>query len=232
MATPTQSISACVCGKTDCPIPFGICHCGCARTVRLASTSNSRLGRKKGQPSRFSAGHATVQLRIDFSDALPFKIEGVYCKLIQLTRGQFAVVDAADHDWLSLWIWCASWNKRAQTYYVYSAEVKEGKRRRVVMHRKILGLESGDRRQGDHKSGIGLDNRRLNLRRATNGQNMMNSRIRKSSSTGFKGVTESNGRFVVHLRGKWLGSRKTAEEGHKLYCAAAVKEFGEFARMR
>ena len=34
---------------------------------------------------------------------------GLY-RLIPLTQGKYALVDAADYDWLSQWRWGANWN--------------------------------------------------------------------------------------------------------------------------
>jgi hypothetical protein len=32
-------------------------------------------------------------------------------RLIPLTQGQFAKVDAADFEWLNQWKWCSNWSK-------------------------------------------------------------------------------------------------------------------------
>lgn len=90
--------------------------------------------------------------------------------------------------------------------------------------------------QVDHINLDPGDNRWSELRGANNGQNKANGRLRKDNASGFKGV---------HLResGKWracirvnkklisLGSFATAEEAHGAYVRAAVKHFGEFARV-
>lgn len=38
-------------------IPPGLCQCGCGERTTLVTESNSRLGRFKGQPNRYVAGH-------------------------------------------------------------------------------------------------------------------------------------------------------------------------------
>jgi len=75
-----------------------------------------------------------------------------------------------------------------------------------------------------------------NLRVATKSQNNCNSRTRRNSFTGLKGVYfhKGAGRFVGQIKVKgetmYLGLYDTAEEAHLVYCAAADKYHGEFAR--
>jgi hypothetical protein len=60
------------------------------------------------------------------------------------------------------------------------------------LHRLILGLCRGDKREGDHTNGDTLDNRRANLRIATkaeNGQNRVGPSKRNTS--GYRGVSYS-----------------------------------------
>lgn len=38
-------------------IPYGYCHCGCGQKTNIANQKHAKLGRKKGEPSRFIRGH-------------------------------------------------------------------------------------------------------------------------------------------------------------------------------
>jgi len=166
-----------------------------------------------------------------------FKIDGVYCRLIPLTKGMYSIVSEADFDWLNQWKWTARSNSWGSFYASRGQRIPgTNKIIRIQMHRLILGLEQGDPIQADHRNGVTLDNRRENLRRATNAQNRRNSRKNKENQCGFKGVYLYKGRYRAHITidGKKisLGWRSTAREAYEeLYVPAAIKNFGEFARL-
>lgn len=167
----------------------------------------------------------------------PFKIEGVYCCLIPLTKEQYAVVDAGDYGWLVQWKWYAHWSDQSKSYYASRNEtLPGGKRITVFMHREILGMKFMDGKEGDHRNTVTLDNRRLNLREAERVGNMRNIGVQKNNKTGFKGVCleRRSGLYVaqIQLNGKRkkLGRRPKPEEAHELYKSAAIENYGEFAR--
>jgi hypothetical protein len=154
-------------------------------------------------------------------------------RLIPLTRGQWAVVDDADFEWLSQWSWCACWSKYTKSFYARrGVSVGHGKSRTMSMHRQILGLEIGEKQWGDHVSGNTLDNRRNNLRICTPRQNAFNTRCTTGRP---KGITKrgSKWRAQIVANGKKisLGTHDTAELAHAAYCAAAITHHGEFARL-
>lgn len=117
--------------------------------------------------------------------------------------------------------------------------VAEGKKRtlrlsRIVLERKI-GRLLAKGEQADHKNRNVLDNRRSNLRVASNMLNQANRLKTKRSTSGYKGVSWFN-----HL-GKWradiqkdgklryLGHFSDKIEAAKAYDRAAQELFGEFA---
>jgi hypothetical protein len=88
----------------------------------------------------------------------------------------------------------------------------------------------------DHIDHDQLNNRIENLRAATASQNRGNSFMRRSSTSGIKGVSISRyGRFVVHIRqegrDRHVGSFATKDEAIRAYEAAASGVYGEFARV-
>lgn len=71
------------------------------------------------------------------------------------------------------------------------------------LHRDVLGLATGDPRQGDHINGDKFDNRRVNLRVVTHAQNNQNQPSSRGSSSRFRGVVRSGNRWRAHTR--WQG---------------------------
>jgi hypothetical protein len=89
-------------------------------------------------------------------------------------------------------------------------------RKRVLMHRVILGLSPGDGQITDHINRDKLDNRRENLRLVTASANAQN-RIRPSGRySRYRGVTRKNGQWAavatVAQKQHYLGSFATEEE--------------------
>lgn len=239
--TPQENIlPRCMCGEVDCNIPYGLCHCGCGGTTPLARQGVTKKGWVYGNPIKFMKGHRITRPP-ELVDAQPFKIDGVYCRLIPLSQGLHAIVWESDYEWLMQWKWSAWKDPLTGKYYALRnepARLGTGKKR-VYMHRQILGLNFGDERKGDHKEPIGtLDNRRSNLRISNAFEQNWNQYRSKRNKSGYKGVS-----YVPHCR-KWkaqiringinlhLGMRDTAEEAwRELYVPMAVKYRGEFARV-
>jgi len=89
--------------------------------------------------------------------------------------------------------------------------------------------------QIDHVNLDRADNRWVNLRMATGAQNSANTRVKTSNKSGFKGVVKGGRKWEarIQVNGKplYLGSGDTREEAAALYADAAVKYYGEFARV-
>lgn len=158
-------------------------------------------------------------------------------KTIPLTRGQFAIVDDDNYDWLNQWKWQALWSESSNGYYATrTITSRRTKNSYVSMHRLILGLH-GDI-CGDHKNRNTLDNRKSNLRPATRLQNAQNRKVRSGSTSGYKGVHYRADkasvkcwqvRISINKKRKSFGFYSDPREAAKVYDELAVKYFGEFA---
>jgi hypothetical protein len=151
-------------------------------------------------------------------------------KQIPLTNGKMAIVDDADHEWLSQWKWSATSPNKGNKWYA----ARDAGGKRVSMHRQITDAPKG--MVVDHINGNGLDNRRENLRVCTYRENSFNHKLSKRSTTGYMGVALDNGRrYVAHLQvagqKKRIGWFKTAEEAARARDAAAKMYYGEFATL-
>lgn len=104
----------------------------------------------------------------------------------------------------------------------------------VLLHRFILGLGPGELGV-DHRNGDRLDNRRENLRPATDSQNQAN-RHKVRGVSRHKGVTWYKryglwrARITVGDRERHLGYFDSEEAAAEAYNDAARACFGEFAR--
>jgi hypothetical protein len=86
----------------------------------------------------------------------------------------------------------------------------------------------------DHINGNTLDNRKINLRICTAGENNCNQRKRSDNTSGYRGVSynKEKKRWVAYIskNGKRysLGYFFDIEKAHVAYCIASEKYHGEF----
>jgi hypothetical protein len=211
-------------------IPYGYCHCNCGQKTQISKYTQRKKGWIKGEPRRFVNGHGCKKERIDLSDAVPFKIDGVYCRLIALTQNQYTIVDAEDYDGLMQFNWYAGWAR--SSFYALRTCPVTGKT--VRMHQDILGLWA------DHANRVTLDNRRKNLREADHCQSAANRGTPSHNTTGYRGVMVDNykkKRYIAQLQfegkiyhlGTFPRSPAGAVLAAKAYDRAALEFWGAFA---
>lgn len=214
--TPHQQslpLYTCPCGKQECGVRYGLCHCGCGKQTIPAPYNDKRRGYVKGVPIKFIHGHNALQERVDTSHEQPFWYKGDLCRRLPLTQCQFAIILAIHYDWLMQWRWFADYNKLIKGYYALRME--SGKK--IRLHRFILGLPSRDIRKGDHENGDTLDYRLNNLRPASSAENARNRWKPSNNTSGYIGVSfhKKKGRFVAYImvdgKLKILGYFDTAE---------------------
>jgi AP2 domain/HNH endonuclease len=151
-------------------------------------------------------------------------------KSLPLSMGLVAIVCDADYEAVALFKWTAQKGKNG-CYYAYR---RDAFGRKVYLHREIVGAQPNE--TVDHKNGDGLDCRRRNLRRCTNAQNMQNMRRGRGISS-FKGVgwfrRDSKWRayIVQDAQQIHLGYFDHEEDAARAYDSAAIKLFGQFAKV-
>lgn len=155
-----------------------------------------------------------------------------------LSGKYIAIIDEIDAD-LGNFNWSVVKASKRDPIYAIRRPTISGKRINVKMHRVILEriigrpLENGE--YVDHINGNGLDNRRENLRIATNSQNQANRGLNRNNTTGYKGVVKKKNRYAaqinVHGVTRHIGYFKTAEDAYAAYCEKAKALFGEFANL-
>ena len=213
----------------------GFCKCGCGQRTNLSPKTDRGRGHVKGKPMRFVRGHGAREPEPPVLRP-PIVPIGPSIAYIPLTKGEFALVDIEDLPEIGRWNWSAFWIRNKKCFGAHRAgrRGRAGARPPMMMHQVIMPLTNGT--IPDHINGNSLDNRRVNLRAATNRQNLYNSRLRADNSTGKKGVTfiKHKGVYAASIKvmGKtrYLGQHKTCESAHEAYCKAAIEIAGEFAR--
>lgn len=157
-------------------------------------------------------------------------------KEIQLTQGKVALVDDADFDWLNQWKWTAHQPQKGHSFYAIRTSYAGGRKIAVRMHRLILGL-ADPKVLCDHRDGDGLNNQRDNLRKCDHKENGRNRLPNKSGTSPYKGVSfkAQHKKWVAQIgvnnKQVCVGYFDTDKLAAIAYNKAAIKHFGEFARL-
>jgi hypothetical protein len=148
---------------------------------------------------------------------------------VPLTQGTFTKIDVRDAKRVMRHLWYLY--KHPKTGRRYAVREEQGVT--IRLHRWLFNASFSE--EVDHKNGDGLDNRRENLRKATDAQNARNSRKKSCGTSKYKGVTRDSAssswkaRIRVNLKLIHIGRFKTEVEAARAYDNAARQLFGEFA---
>lgn len=151
---------------------------------------------------------------------------------IPLTKGMSTLISDEDFEEVKKFKWYAHESMPGQFY----ARSDFPGRKRIFLHRFLMKIDN-PKIQVDHKNGDKLDNRRENLRLATNQQNSRNqTKVKSHNTSGFRGVSFNKraNKFEAYIRTpdkkrKHLGFFSNAKEAAKAFDIAAKEIYGEFS---
>ncbi len=143
--------------------------------------------------------------------------------------GVFAIIDEDDFEIISK----HKWHLNYKGYAAASIWLKEEQKvSHPFMHRMIMKASKGQ--LVDHKNRNRLDCRKDNLRFCTPSQNSQNKEQARTIAP-FKGLKYHKGLWQVWITSEkkrlFLGSNTDPKAAAQLYNNAALKYFGEFARL-
>lgn len=140
-----------------------------------------------------------------------------------------ALVSDEDYSFVS----SKNWSMHKKGYPVTAFKNKRGKWTNRPMHKFLMSEKEGF--EVDHINRNRLDNRRENLRYATDLENPRNRIHTKANKFGQKGVYKDGKWFRagISVNGKkiYLGRHETPEDAGAAYAIASAKYFGEFSAL-
>lgn len=155
---------------------------------------------------------------------------------LALPGDYIVLIDEADQLLVAGFAWKILKSDKHDLLYAHAWQNKL----HLYMHRLIIG--AGPDEQVDHWNSNGLDNQRHNLRIASYSQNRVNqgkqlSRSGRMSTSQYKGVSwdKSRQKWIVAIGARdghrSLGRYADEEQAARVYDAAALERWGQFARL-
>jgi hypothetical protein len=195
--------------------PQWLCRCECGREAKITGSA-LRSGNTK------SCGNCPNRIEL-FGNSI----------VIWLNRPKSDLqvpcyIDAIDYPLVKDFYWHADSSNR--TFYAVTSTSTT----KIKMHQILLPQPDG--LEPDHVDHNGLNNRRDNLRPASDSQNAQNrQKVERKTSSQYKGVAFSKGTKKYHAYIKINGKRKhlgcftSEDDAAHSYNVAALELFGEFA---
>ena len=140
------------------------------------------------------------------------------------------IIDTDDYDKIKNYKWGIDihWEK---TNLMYVRRVDKNNNK-IYIHNVIMNDKSID-----HKDNDGLNNKKSNLRKCTNSENVINRKIQSNNTSGYKGVSliKKSNKWNAYIKTKnkriHLGNYESKIDAAKAYNQASIKYHGEFAQL-
>jgi hypothetical protein len=200
-----------------------LCQCGCGKPAPIAKRTDRATSRVKGQPMRFISGHNNRGNRVP-NRALHLGSTTIIFLDRKGGDEVLCYLDRADYPLVKGYRWYVYQQRKNGTCRVVAHDIK--------MHQLLMPLSDG--RTTDHKDRNPLNNRRSNLRPATQSQQQVNKVF--PNTTGYIGVWRSASRIrpyraALEVDGKqiYLGVFSSPVQAAQVRDEAAKQYYGEFA---
>lgn len=154
---------------------------------------------------------------------------------IPTSKSKVAIVDAdmAEYALARRWVWRNGYASRFPRKGEPGWTPDKTKKKWTTLQSIVLPCPDGMLQ--DHINGSRLDDRRRNLRCATTSQNTASGRMRSSNTSGYRGVSRRNGKWLPQV--KSMGQIRSGplcdepEQAARYADKYAIELFGEFARL-
>lgn len=154
---------------------------------------------------------------------------------IRLTMGEIGVCDLDDLPLIRGIRWMACGQRRPGLSYMKGWGVENDKSILLLCHRMLTNCPPD--MVVDHVNRDSLDNRRINMRKCLQSENVINSKVNANNTSGFRGVDwlSRHGYWRSRIRSNGvkmsLGAFATPEDAARAYDRKAIELHGEFAML-
>lgn len=209
----------------------GVCKCSCGNPI-LTIVTGSRL--RNGETR--SCGCLARELkRKRLLKENEYDLSGQYGVGYTTNTHEPFYFDLEDFQLIKSYHWQKYVNKGRSDHVDLRANYinDEGQRKCILMHQLVTG-----QKKMDHENQSPMDNRKANLRPATNQQNSANCPLQKNNKSGFTGVYwhKQHSKWIATIRVNYakiiLGSFDNKEDAIISRLRAEKQYFKEFAPQR